>query len=69
MSDWDASDDETKATTPAVITAKPLVKKTNKWEGEDDDVDGPVVSILLNLHPPHLPKTHIPPVGSVDTLE
>jgi len=42
MSDWDASDDETKTKTPAIVTAKPPVKKTNKWEGEDDEDDGPV---------------------------
>jgi len=45
MSDWDASDDETakRTTTPAaVVTAKPPVKK---WEGEDEEDDGPVVSL------------------------
>ena len=54
MSDWDASDDETtaKTTTRAVVAPKPL-KKASKWEGEDEDDDGPVVS-----HP--LPKPHIP---------
>lgn len=43
MSDWDASDDETakKPTTPAVVSVKPPVK-ANRWEGEDDDDDGPV---------------------------
>lgn len=44
MSGWDASDDETtaKVTTPAVVSAKPPVKKANKWEGEDEEDDGPV---------------------------
>lgn len=47
MSDWAASDDETVAT-PAAVTVKPPLKKANKWEGEDDENDGPVVSFLPN---------------------
>jgi len=41
MDDWDDSGDEItkKPTTPAVITA---AKKANKWEGEDEEDDGPV---------------------------
>jgi len=44
MSDWDASDDETTKTTatPAVVAAMPPIKKANKWQGEDDEDDGPV---------------------------
>jgi len=40
MADWDDSDDETakKTTTPAVVAAQ----KVKKWEGEDEDDDGPV---------------------------
>ena len=65
MSDWDDSDDETttKVATPAVVTVKPLVKKTNKWEGEDEEDGGPVVSILLaspNLRASH---SHLHPLG------
>jgi translation initiation factor 3 subunit J len=41
MSDWDASGDEIPTAKPAVVIAKPL-KKTNKWEGEDEENDGPV---------------------------
>lgn len=44
MSDWDASDDEaTKKTTAPVIVAP---KKAKKWEGEDEDGGGPVVSLF-----------------------
>jgi hypothetical protein len=48
MSDWDGSGDDatTKTTTPAVATVKVPLQKTNKWEGEDEDGDGPVVSLL-----------------------
>ncbi|KAF9778998.1 translation initiation factor eIF3 subunit [Thelephora terrestris] len=41
MSDWDASGDET-AAKPAAVIVKPPPKKANKWEGEDDENDGPV---------------------------
>jgi len=43
MSDWDASDDETtKTVAPPVVAVKPPVKKANRWEGEDEEDDGPV---------------------------
>ena len=44
MSDWDASDDET-TKKPAVVAPKPPIK-ASKWEGEDEDDSGPVVSLL-----------------------
>jgi len=47
MSDWDASDDETtKVTTAPAVVPKPPNKKANKWEGEDEEDNGPVVSLL-----------------------
>lgn len=49
MSDWDASDDET-TKKPAVVAPKPPVKAT-KWEGEDEDDSGPVVSLLSTVQP------------------
>lgn len=73
MSDWDASDDEkTKnTTTPAVIAVKPP-GKANKWDGEDEEEDGPVVSLLLgspSLHVLHYQMLTFGPVGFVRTLE
>lgn len=46
MSDWGDSADEatTNTTTPAVATAKVPLKKAGKWEGEDEEGSGPVVS-------------------------
>ena len=61
MADWVDSDDETtkKITTPVVVAPKPI-KKANKWEGEDEDDDGPVVSLLPSpcLHAPHSQNPH-----------
>ena len=73
MSGWDASDDETtnNTTTPAVVAAKPPAK-ANKWEGEDDEADGPVVSLLLGS-PSHYFQGYqvltFGPVGFVGPLE
>ena len=56
MSDWDASDDET---TKKSAAAPKLPVKASKWEGEDEDDDGPVVSLLStspNFHAPYLPN-------------
>ena len=71
MSDWDASDDETTkvATAPAVVAPK----KAKKWEGEDEEDDGPVVSphsTSVNLHAPHSLDSHAcTHLGPLDTLE
>ncbi|KZT67966.1 eukaryotic translation initiation factor 3 subunit J [Daedalea quercina L-15889] len=40
MSDWDASDDETPAAAPSASAPKKPVK--SKWEGEDEEDEGPV---------------------------
>lgn len=54
MSDWDVSDDET---TKKPVAPKPSVK-ANRWEGEDEDDDGPVVSLLPTFtHPIYQPLT------------
>ncbi|KAK7690473.1 hypothetical protein QCA50_005571 [Cerrena zonata] len=41
MSDWEESEPET-APASAPAARKPAVPKQNKWEGEDEDGDGPV---------------------------
>jgi len=39
MSDWEASDNETAVSPPRLATKKPV---KSKWEGEDEEDDGPV---------------------------
>ena len=57
MSDWDDSGDEatTKTTAPAAATIKVPLNKAKKWEGEDEEDDGPVVCLLLSaIQPSHM---------------
>jgi len=60
MSDWDseASDKEETAKAAAPSQGK-VVQKKSKWEGEDEDDDGPAVAIGKSLQKKRRNRPHL----------